>query len=87
MALKKDTTFEEKLNFYLKNDMRIFVNFDPSSGESEIFHFDGLLLQKVCNFWTRKIQKSCFVKNEFSHKKLKVMLDKSSVYNVVFAQK
>ena len=42
--LKKHQNFEEKLTFWLKNDMRILVNFNPSSGKSENFHFDGLLL-------------------------------------------
>ena len=41
--------FEEKLTFSLKNDMRKVVNFNPSSRKSENLHFDGLLLQKVCN--------------------------------------
>ena len=39
---KNDCTynFEEKLTFYLKNDMRNLVN----SGNPENLHFDGLLL-------------------------------------------
>ena len=44
MTLKKDPTSEEKLTFCLKNDMRNLVNFNPSSGKSESFHFDGLFL-------------------------------------------
>ena len=44
MTLKKDPNFEEKLTFYLKNDMRNLVNFNLSSGKSENLHFDGLLL-------------------------------------------
>ena len=40
MALKKDLNFEEKLTFYLKNDMRNLVN----SENPENLHFDGLLL-------------------------------------------
>ena len=39
MALKKDLYFEEKLTFYLKNDMRNLVNFNLSSGKSENLHF------------------------------------------------
>ena len=50
MTLKKDPHFEEKLIFCLKNDMRNFMNFNPSSENSENLHFDGLLLQNVCNF-------------------------------------
>ena len=41
MALKKDTKFEKKLTFYLKNGM---TNFNLSSGKSENLHFDRLLL-------------------------------------------
>ena len=44
MTLKKDSNFEKKLNFCLKIDMRNLVNFNPSSGNSENLHFDGLLL-------------------------------------------
>ena len=44
MTLKKDSNFEEKVTFCLKNDMRNLVNFKPSSGKSENLHFDGLLL-------------------------------------------
>ena len=44
MTLKSDTNVEEKLIFYLKNDMKKLVNFNASSETSENFHFDGLLL-------------------------------------------
>ena len=44
MTLKKDSNFEEKLTFCLKNDMRNLVNFHPSSGKSENLHFSGVLL-------------------------------------------
>ena len=44
MTLKKDPNFKEKLNVCLKNDMTNLVNFNPSRGKSENFHFDGLLL-------------------------------------------
>ena len=43
MTLTRDPNIEEKLNFCLKNDMRNLVNFSPSSGKSEHFHFDRLL--------------------------------------------
>ena len=49
MALKKDPNFEEKMTFYLKNDMRNLVNFNLISGKSENLYLDGLLLYKVCN--------------------------------------
>ena len=35
MTLKKDSNFEEKLFFCLKNDMKNLVNFNLSSGKSE----------------------------------------------------
>ena len=49
MTLKQDPNFKEKLAFYLKNDMKNLVKFKLSSRKSENFHFDGLLLLKVCN--------------------------------------
>ena len=44
MTLKKDPTFEEKLTFYLENDMSNLVNFNLSGGKSIYLHCDGLLL-------------------------------------------
>ena len=44
MTLKKDQSFEEKLTFCLKNDMRNLVNFNASSRRLENFKFDGLIL-------------------------------------------
>ena len=41
---KKIQNFEEKLTFYLKNDMRNLVNYNLSRGKSENLHFDGILL-------------------------------------------
>ena len=41
MTLKSDPKLEEKLNFYLKNDM--------NRKNSENLHFDGILFSKVCN--------------------------------------
>ena len=49
MTLKNDANYEKKLTVCLKNDIRNFVNFNPSSGKSENLHSDGLLLQKVSN--------------------------------------
>ena len=49
MTLKSDQNFEEKLIFYLKNDMNNLVNFNSSSEESKNLHFDGVFLSKVCN--------------------------------------
>ena len=36
--------FEEKLSFYLKNDMRNLANFNLRRGKSENLYYDGLLL-------------------------------------------
>ena len=55
MTLKNDAKFEEKLTLGSKNDLRNLVNFNASSGKSEHFHFDRLLLQKVCNVSAKKI--------------------------------
>ena len=43
MTLKKDPNFEEKLTFYLENDMSNLVNVNLSSGKSNYLHFDGPL--------------------------------------------
>ena len=40
MTLKKDPNFEEKLTFYLENDMSNLVNVNLSSGKSNYLHFD-----------------------------------------------
>ena len=47
MILKNDAKFEEKLILGTKNDTKNLVNFNVSSGKSENFHFDVLLLSKV----------------------------------------
>ena len=44
MTLKGDAKFEEKLTLGSKNGMRNLVNFNVSSGKSEYFHFDRLIL-------------------------------------------
>ena len=41
---ESDVKFEEKLTFGSKNDMKILVNFNASSGKSGNLHFDVLLL-------------------------------------------
>ena len=60
MTLKSDANFEKKLTLRPKNDMRNLVNFNASSGKFENFHFDRLLLQKVCNVSSKKnIERLC----------------------------
>ena len=44
MTVKTDAKFEEKLTLGSKNGMRNLVNFNESSGKSENFYFDRLLL-------------------------------------------
>ena len=44
---ESDVKFEEKLTFGSKNDMKILVNFNASSGKSGNLHFDVLLLPMV----------------------------------------
>ena len=44
MKLKSNAKFEEKMTLGTKNDMRNLVNFNASSGKSEKFNFDRLLL-------------------------------------------
>ena len=44
MTLISDGKFEEKLTLGSKNDMTNLVNFNMSSGKSEIFFFNMLLL-------------------------------------------
>ena len=39
MTLKSDSNVEEKLIFYLKNDMKKLVNFNGSSERSEMGYF------------------------------------------------
>ena len=50
MTLKKDPNFEDKLTFYLKNDMGNSVNFNRNSGKSENLHFDWLICRKYVKF-------------------------------------
>ena len=47
MTMKGDIKFKGKLTRGLKNDIRNLVDFNASSGKSENFHFDVLLLSKV----------------------------------------
>ena len=46
MTLSSDPNYEEKLTFYMKNDIRNLMNFNSSNEKSENLHFDGILLDK-----------------------------------------
>ena len=49
----------EKLTLSFKNNMMILVNFNASSGKSENFHFDDVLLLSIAyNVSTEKVQKN-----------------------------
>ena len=48
MKMKNYAKFEEELTCHFKVDMRNLTNFDPSTLKSQKFHFNGLLLSKVC---------------------------------------
>ena len=58
MIRKSDAKFEEKLTLDFKNDMRNLANFDVSSGKSEHFHFNVLLLLIAYEVSAIKLQKN-----------------------------
>ena len=58
MTLKSDTKFEDKMSLGSKNDKRNLVNFNVSSGNSENFHFDVLLLLIAYKVSAKKVQKN-----------------------------
>ena len=87
----------KKNSLFLKNGMRNLINFNLSSEKSENVHFDGIFLSKVCNVWVKLNRRVVSwtmthgFKNdkefgEFLHKQLKVLLDKSSVFNILAAK-
>ena len=55
MTVMSDAKFELKLALGSKNDMTNLVNFNMSSGKSEILHFDMLITYKVL---AKNVQKS-----------------------------
>ena len=54
MRLKSGPKFEEKLTLPSKDGMTNSVNFNASSGKSEILHLDVLLLSNGCYAWAKK---------------------------------
>ena len=58
MTLKSDAKFEEKVTFYLENDMRNLVDFHVSTGKSENLHFDVLRLLIAYKVSAKKGQKN-----------------------------
>ena len=49
MTLKSDAKFEEKLTYWLENDMRNLANFHQSTRKCRNWNFDGMLFPKVEN--------------------------------------
>ena len=58
MKLMGDAKFGEKLVLGCKNNMTTLVNFNTSSGKSQILHFDMLLLSTAYKVSAKKVQKS-----------------------------
>ena len=58
MILKSDAKFEGKMKCGFKNDMKNFVNFHPSTQNSENLPFDRLFLFKEYNVSAKKLQRS-----------------------------
>ena len=58
MTLKGDAKFEEKLTLGSRNDMGNLVNLNASSGKSENWHFDVLLLSIAYKVSAKKVQKN-----------------------------
>ena len=57
-ALKSDAKFKEKLTCSFKYDMRNLANFYPNHSKVQKFYFNGLVLSKVYEVGTKKIQRS-----------------------------
>ena len=49
MTMKNGAKFEEELTCRLKIDIRNLTNFDPRARKSQKFHFNGPLLNIICN--------------------------------------
>ena len=93
MTLNSDPKFKEKLPIFFEKWHKFekwnLINFNSRGEKSENLPFDEIFLSKVCNVWAKIIQTRCVAKKDlwfqkwhkefgkFSHKKLKVMLDKS----------
>ena len=58
MTLMSDAKSEEKLALGCKNDIMNLVNFNMSSGKSEILHFDMLLMSIAYKVSAKKVQQS-----------------------------
>ena len=58
MTLKIDAKLQEKLTHGLENNMRNLANFHESTCNSQIWHFDGILLSTVENARAKNLQRS-----------------------------
>ena len=50
MTLKKDPNFKENLTFYLENDIRNLVNFNPTTQKPKNFTLIGYFYPKYMRF-------------------------------------
>ena len=58
-TMQNDAKFKEKLTCCFKINIKNLTNFYSSTLDSlKILHFNGFLLTKVCNAWTKKVQRS-----------------------------
>ena len=57
-TMKNSAKLGQELTFRCKTDMSNLTNFDPSTRKSQTFALNGLLLTKVYNVWSKKVQRS-----------------------------
>ena len=58
MTMKNDAKLEEELTCRFTIDMKNLTNFDPSTRNLKILHFNGLFSIRVYNVWAKKVQRS-----------------------------
>ena len=61
MTLKSNAKFEEKLTLASKIEIRNLVNVNVSSGKSENFHFDVLLLSSMLCLSHKGTEELCII--------------------------
>ena len=64
MTLKSHAKFEEKVTCALENDMMNLANFHQNIWKCQNRDFAGILLSKIENTWTKKLQMSMYTDNE-----------------------
>ena len=96
MKVRSYAKFEEKLTLGSKNNMRKLLNFNATSGKSEHLDWCATFVESMSCLSQTSTEELCRQKwlkkwfqkwhnefGEFSHKYFEVMLDKSSVCNVL----